>query len=328
VLAGAALGLVVGLAFPGGTDSPLARTPEEEIPVLEGPYLGQKPPGMVPEIFAPGIVSTESGEGCHGFMLDGKLFLFNSMPPGADWKYQQVHMMHMKDDGRWVPLGSGHLHGVYPYNFTVAPDGRTLYLSSIRKPDDQGRVPQDGSGELLRRANIWKITVTDRGWAQPELIPDPISTDGPDAYPTVTRDGTLYFMSVREGGFGEDDIYRSRLEDGRYTRVEHLGQPVNTGHSEVDLFVAPDESYLIFCSDRPGGVGKFDLYITFRKPDGSWTEPVNMGKAINTPGFEFRPAVTPDGKYFFFTRAAGEGGEDALYWVDSRILESFRATRR
>ncbi len=77
---------------------------------------------------------------------------------------------------------------------------------------------------------------------------------------------------------------------------------MNTEFSEHDPFVAPDESYLIFTSTRPGGFGREDLYIGYKKVDGSWTEPKNMGKTINSSGVDFCPMLSPDGKYLFFTR--------------------------
>jgi hypothetical protein len=286
----------------------------ESFPVLQGPYLGQTPPGATPEVFAPGVVSTGDGEGCYGFMDGGRLFVFKHSPPGSDWKWVPLSLMAL-EDGRWSKPSTTTLDELYPYNFTVSPDGTTLYFSSVHAPEDRN--------QLLPKANIWVVRRGPEGWATPRMLPFPINTDGPDAYPTVTRDGTLYFMSVREGGFGTDDVYRSRLKNGQYAELEHLGAPVNTEYSEVDVFIAPDESYLIFCSDRPGGYARFDLYVTFRKDDDSWSPPVNMGREINAAGYQFRPSVTPDGKYFFYTRGEPDG-EDALYWVSAQIIRDLR----
>lgn len=286
----------------------------ESFPVLRGPYLGQTPPGAIPEVFAPGVVSTEDGEGCYGFMDGGRLFVFKHSPSGSDWRWVPLSLLAL-EDGRWTERPATTLDELYPYNFTVSPDGTTLYFSSVHARDDRS--------QLLPKANIWVARRSPEGWATPRMLPFPINTEGPDAYPTVTRDNTLYFMSVRDGGFGKDDVYRSRLKDGRYTNLEHLAAPVNTEYSEVDVFIAPDESYLIFCSDRPGGYGAFDLYVTFREDDGAWTLPVNMGPKINSAGYQFRPSVTPDGKYFFFTRGEPDG-EDALYWVSAQVIWDLR----
>ena len=79
---------------------------------------------------------------------------------------------------------------------------------------------------------------------------------------------------------------------------------------------------MIFCSDRPGGYGKADLYVTFRKGAGSGTEPVNMGQKVNSPYSEYIPSVSPDGRYFFFT--TDRAGNRDIYWVDTKIIERLR----
>ena len=114
------------------------------------------------------------------------------------------------------------------------------------------------------------------------------------------------------------DIFKSRLIDGKYTRIENPGNAINTEYHEWDPYVAPDESYLIFCSTKPDGLGGDDLYISFLKKDGSWSAPVHMGKDINSPASENRPYVTTDGKYFFYT-STKRGNRD-IYWVDAGII--------
>ena len=81
----------------------------------------------------------------------------------------------------------------------------------------------------------------------------------------------------------------------------------------IDPFIAPDQSWLIFASERPGGYGAADLYVSFRRPDGTWGEPKNLGPSVNTAGSEYTPMLSPDGRYLFFTR--GRFGDD-IYWVD------------
>lgn len=144
-------------------------------------------------------------------------------------------------------------------------------------------------------------------------------------YPAVTEDGTIYYMSRREDGIGRTDVYRSRNLDGKYGVAENVGSPVNTEESDIDPFVAPDESYLIVCQNRDDSIGEFDLYIYFHKSDGSWTEPFNMGEGVNSPSFEARPYVTPDGKYLFFTSNRPDNEHTGrIYWVDAKIIEELK----
>ena len=81
---------------------------------------------------------------------------------------------------------------------------------------------------------------------------------------------------------------------------------------------------LIVCLRKPDGYGEYDLYISFSKKNGSWTEPVNMGSEINSHAYEFRPYVTPDGKYFFFTSNRDKLGNGNVYWVDARVIEGYK----
>jgi hypothetical protein len=88
--------------------------------------------------------------------------------------------------------------------------------------------------------------------------------------------------------------------------------------------MSPDESYLIFTSPSRLGGGGYDLWICFRKMDGTWTEPVNMGPDINTANHEYGPRVTQDGQYLFFTRDNGSTSMD-IYWVSANIIDSLRS---
>ena len=99
-------------------------------------------------------------------------------------------------------------------------------------------------------------------------------------------------------------------------------ESLNTEHHEWDPFIAPDESYLIFCSTRPGGLGRDDLYVSFRGEDDGWSEAVHMGDEINSPRSENRPYVTLDGKYFFYTSI--KRGKRDVYWVSAKYLDRFR----
>ncbi len=126
----------------------------------------------------------------------------------------------------------------------------------------------------------------------------------------------------RSGGLGEGDIYRSNRIDGKYPKVENLGAPINTPYHEVDSYVAPDESYMIFCSQKHGGFGNADFYISFRNKDDTWSDPINMGEKVNSEFAEYIPYVTPDGNYFFFT--SNKAGNREIYWVDAKILDTYK----
>jgi len=281
-----------------------------EFPALKGPYLGQKPPGLTPEIFAPGIISTDLHEGSSGFNLNSTHFVFQRFKDRKVFTYEIE-----RKNGQWtkpkiVPFANMMRNG----DFVFAPDGRTLYF--------QSNTPIEGLESEGTISNIWVIKKTDTGWTEPKHLDFKINTKWLDSFASVTTNGTLYFFSRKPGGKGKSDLYKSHFINGEYTEAENLGDVFNTEEHEWDPFIAPDESYLIFCSTKPEGYGSDDFYISFRNKDLSWSKPINMGDKINTQGSENRPYVTPDGKYFFFT-STKRGNRD-IYWVDAGIFESYK----
>ena len=277
---------------------------------LKGPYLGQKPPGMKPEIFAPGIISGNENDGCVSFTADGQYFFFERFRSSENG----IFIMERQKD-RWSkPLLAPFSDGQNDGDFTLAPDNRTVYFAS-------GRPLKEG-GEPLEDHNIWKSEMTSTGWTKPVPLEYPVNTKYHDSYPCEAENRTLYFFSRRPGGYGKGDLYRCKFVNGKYGEAENLGSLFNTEHMEGDPYIAPGESYIIYCSYKPGGYGEADMYISFKDADGKWLKPVNMGERINTPYEEWMPYVTPDGKYFFFT--TNIAGHRDIYWVDAEVLNSLK----
>lgn len=287
----------------------------DDFTALRGPYLGQTPPGMKAELFDPGIFPEGESQGCSGFLKEGTVFVFGSMRPHSDWRIRPVYLMEMKN-GQWTKPRIAPYSEYSPYNFTVGPDDQTVYFTTLKSPEMTSRM-------FLEEANIWAVKLEMDGWTEPVMFGRSINTEQYyENYPAVTNDGTIYYMSRREDDIGGGDIYRSRNIDGRYAEAENVGEPVNTEGGDSDPFVAPDESYLIVCQKKKDGFGEYDLYISFQRKDGSWTEPINMGEEVNSSSYEVRPYVTPDGKYLFFTsNRPKEGQAGNIYWVDARIIE-------
>ena len=271
-------------------------------PVLKGEYLGQQKPGLTPVMFAKGFVSTEKSQLNAVFTSDGKEFYF-SQTPFTIMMTKQVNEVWTKPE---VAPFSGKYSDV---DHSISPDGKRLFFCSTRPVTEGGQEKKDH--------DFWVVERTASGWSEPRHLGTDVNTDREDYYPTVTRDGTLYFSSQREGE-GTNNIYRSLLKDGKYTKAEKLGDAVNTKYREFDPFIAPDESYLIFASERPGGLGASDLYISFRQKDGAWTRAKNMGETLNSESSDYTPMLSPDGKYLFFTSA--RDGVSDIYWVDAKVI--------
>ncbi len=296
----AGLVLLVGLAF-------VAHAAQENAPALTGPYLGQEPPGLVPVVFAPGVVSTREDELNAAFSPDGKEFFFTAKRGGRN-TLMIVELTNRRWTDRAVVEFSGDYGDVDPF---VSPDGGRLYFSSKR--------PLSGTGRA-KDSDIWYVERTQSDeWSEPINVRVLNSQGSDDYYTSISSDGTLYFSRFEASGRG-GDLFRSQLTGGTYGEPERLGSTLNTGFNEHDPFIAPDGSYLIFTSDRPGGYGRSDLYISFKGSAGSWSDPRNMGDDINSSGFDYCPMLSPDGEYLFFTRTVDSNGD--IYWVDAAVIEA------
>ena len=167
-------------------------------------------------------------------------------------------------------------------------------------------------------ADIYRSTLENQSWSTPSILASPVNSGFEEYHPTTAHNGNLYFCSMRENQSG--DLYRSVPENGNYSSVEKLDVAINRHNSgqdgAYDPYIAPDESYIIFSCIRSDGYGQADQYISYNR-NGSWTNPKNLGTAINTPAIEYGSYVSPDSKYYFFSRPAGWGPNAAadIYWI-------------
>ncbi len=279
-------------------------------PVLEGDYLGQKPPADRPELFAPGIISSIWGlHSAAVFSPDGNEVYWTPMMLFPGEVYSRGGLMTMKRvNGRWTPpdwVAFSGSKGEDDVPF-FSPDGKRMYFISRRD------VPGDGRG---RSERIWYVDRTADGWSEPKpLDPNVNSMDMHWAF-SLDRDKNIYFAGRSPGGLGMGDIYLARFEDGRYEKPVNLGEPVNSAAIEDSPFVAPDGSYLLFSR-------QFDIWLSFRGSDGAWSAPVKLGPEVNSAAIEVCPRVTNDGRYIFFL--SQRGGESHAYWVRADVIEKLR----
>ncbi len=267
-------------------------------------YLQQTPPSTTPEIFAPNFISTETEyEFGSVFNEDGTEFYYGVNVGGKEEiRYTKLAGTHWSDPQTVLADEK------YGYNDPfLSPDEKRLYFISRRAID--------GVGEL-KDYDIWFVEKVSNGWSQPINAGPRINSDGNEYYISFTNDGTIYFSSnKREFDY---DIYVSKMLKEEFQEAIPLGDSINTPNYEADVFIDPSESYLIFCTIRPDGLGQGDLYISFKNDDGTWTRSKSMGQPINSEHHELCPFVTKDGKYFFYT------SNKDIYWVDAKIIEDLR----
>lgn len=280
---------------------------------VSGPYLGQNPPSMVPELFAPDLISTDQSEIGSVFSPDHSEFYFTTWTKETGTKIMVVRQI----DGAWVAPESASFSN-HPSDVDVAlsVDGTKIFFGTRRPRPGEAEERQDGF-------DIWYASRTDTGWGEEDFLGPIVNSGTSQVYPIATSDGTLYFQAIRDGGYGRADIYRSRLVDGAYQTPENLGPTVNSENYEGDVYVAPDESYMIISIyGREDDIGGGDLYVSFRDTSGEWSRPKNMGPDINSARRDFCPMVTPDGKYLFFSSKRLGGGD--IFWVDADVIEELR----
>ena len=278
-------------------------------PTLFGPYLGQTPPELESQRFAEGIIPIENIEHCFPtFSPDGREAYWMTMKRG-----EKPRIMFMQEeDGTWTPPKVASFSGEYSDQAPVfSPDGHRLYFVSNR-PGGFGK------------ADIWYVEQLDTLWSEPINLGSPPNSPESETQPSLTTDGTIYFVSQMDGVEWGRGIYRSRLVNDRYTPREALSKVINTEHADAYPFISPDESYLLFGSSRPGGrSAETDLYVSFLSEDGSFSEPRPFGETINNGSTVSFATVTAQGEYLFFNRFI-ESGTDAFFWVSGDIIDSLR----
>lgn len=289
-----------------GADHKKVRTIE-----LFGDFMGQTDPGLKPQIFANNFISTEESEFGSVFNKDNTEF-FYAVDVDRNGKNEIRYSKLMGN--KWSQPKTILAHETYGYNDPfLSPDEQRLYFISKR--------PLDGKGEM-KDFDIWYVERLDNAWSEPINAGPHINSTANEYYISFTEDGTMYFSSnvnaPEEREWYDFDIYSSKYINGEFQKAVPLGKPVNTEDYEADVFVDPDEQYLIFCGTKAGGYGRGDLYISFKKEDGTWSKSVNMGDAINTKHHELCPFVTMDGKYLFYT------SDQDIYWVSTKIFDKIR----
>jgi len=256
---------------------------------LTGSYFNIPFPSTTVTRFAPDVFTQE----LHAtpFFTPNGEEVFWSLMGGQDLMYMKL------ENGYWTnpAIAPFNLSGSSDSPFISADGTKLLFLS----------------GYNSTKENIWMVEKTNGVWGSPQKLGNAVNQLPVHWLASMANNQNIYFAA-------DGELYFSEFVNGTYTTAQKLGSTFNTEEAyEGSPFIAPDESYLIF-SRAPYYA---DLYISFKKSDGSWSEAVNMTE-LNTDLHEMYAYVSSDGRFIMFM--SGRSGILLPYWVDASIIENYR----
>ncbi len=276
------------------------------------PFAGA--PSQVPEVFAPGAVSTELREYGITFAPRGTEAYFTRR--GRRGQPQIFVTRHV--DGRWTEAAPARF--ARPGDeapFVTAPGSRLLFTS--RRP-----LPESGDDG----ANLWEVRRTDQGWSDARPLAGAVNTPGTELErytlgaetgASLLPDGTLLYTLGTDPEWGSDLYVAEPDGDGGFSAPRPL--LINSYGDEANAVMSPGGRYLIFQGYREAsGVGEQDLYVAERTAYG-WGEPHPLPEPLNSRGNDGYPAFSPDGRTFFFASDRhGRSGYYSVYFVQASAL--------
>lgn len=280
----------------------LVGAQENNFPVLQGPYLGQVPPGTTPEIFAPGIVSVEENfeHSAAVFSPDGKEVFWCT---NVDWytkKGQQnmLRLYFMKIvDGRWSsPARAPFVANLKIERPTFSPCGQWLFFEYLADPGNPDNV------------DIFVVERSSDSWSEPESISSLINSPGIERIQCFTADGSFYFS--RNPFSPREEMFVAKWKDGTFSAPEKLGKDFNSDVAEYALVIEPNEDYMLICQRAPRASP--NVFVSYKNPDGTWSK--RIGTPFYSSGFL---TLSPDGKYLFMEN-------EGIYWVSTSFVDELR----
>lgn len=268
------------------------QTNQKDFPVLKGPYFGQKPPGIQPELFAPEIMNNEVGY--HStiiFSPDMTEAFWSPMERGACLIHSEVK------NGVWTKpeyIDFGHKNGIGDAVFS--PDGKKLFFISTEPP-------KEGDS---KRERIWFVERNNNEWSSPQVIDENVSMHPTHWTFSLAMNGNLYFTSEKPESKG---INLVKFNGENYEAPVKLFEGSNP-------CIAIDESFLIYMKKTENA--KADLFIRFKNDDEGWSDQIELGSGINTVYNNLCPSLSPDGKYLFYLSQVD--GWNRIFWISAEII--------
>ncbi|MCU0455505.1 MAG: hypothetical protein MUE74_04310 [Bacteroidales bacterium] len=306
-------------------------------------YLGQKPPGMTPELFAPEIIATGFYERDITISPDGSEVFYGLLTG------RHVTILYTRFlNGRWTEPEIAPFARNSQYFFLepcFSADGKAVYFLSTKPP--AGKEPKPG----WTYQNIWASDKNEDGTWSEIYNPDTVlNRPNSQFYPSLTKTGTLYFTRSDEKT-GRSEILRAKKNGNSFGPPELLPPVVNGNGNIYNAFISPDESFLIACVENKNNEinpGYSNYYIFFRDNNDNWSEGISFGPEINIKESNaISASVSPDGKYMFFSAKktsdrmqeissrntlsslreflnSPQNGNYDIYWVSAGVIDALR----
>lgn len=187
------------------------------------------------------------------------------------------------------------------------------FIFTVRRPRDEKTI----CAFCLTEEDFYVSIKVDDQWQPRKPLESPINSSYNEGAQAISPDGRylFYTMCNTDFGYGSCDLYWSKRIGDRWSRPRNMGKPVNSSHWESQPSIGPDGKTIYFVSDRPGGYGGMDIWKTEMLEEGVFTEPINLGKVINTIKDDAAPFIHADGRTLYFASEGhlGMGGKDLFF---------------
>ncbi len=253
-----------------------------------------------------GVISTDQEEAFPSFDPVNEVLYFT--------REQKIYSSELNDSEWEEPLSlpfSQDFNDSAPYVFD---NGQSLLFTSNRPI----------ANSESKKKNLWLVNKVGDHWGDPAPLPSPINVDTLGDYHGAAVDkDRIYFISYnRRGGYGKSDLYRGEKDANGEYKVSNLGERLNSDLSEADIYVHPEEKYLLFASTgRKDSYGADDIYLSFKEGE-NWSLPINIGPKVNSFAYEYGAWVDLQNEYLYFN--SFRRGTSDIYRIKLEELEVFQ----
>lgn len=279
---------------------------QDDIPIPDGPYLGQTPPGSTPEIFAPGLISVEGRyEFGVSFSRDMKEMYFTVLDV-IDGIQGKTAIFYSQVEGqKWIrPKKADFTKGVMNYELLphVSLNGDRIYFSA-------------GAEVGSKKSGVWYVVRNKDNWSKAKKLDLPFSLGRVSDFNQGPH-GDIFLTKM-----SEKKMYYSESNNGDISDIKALD--IEFG---VHGFIAPGGDYLLVNAQIKEDENRndHDLFVIFKEKDNSWSKPINLGTSVNTNYSETVARITPDGKFLFFARYNEPGKLSNIYWVSTKVITQLK----